>query len=113
MAQQTVHQVNHPGYDMTANAVAADGVNGDKWLNSGGQLVAINNGSGSAITVTLNYTTQFDGATPANKTLTIPAGHTAIVGPFSQAYYNDANGYASISYSSAASVTILVFQQGS
>lgn len=112
MAVQTIHTINHPGVDISAGAVAAD-VAGDSWANSGNQMAAIINGGIGSVTVTLPYQIQFDGGTPTNKTLAIPAGHTAIVGPFSPAYYNDTNGRANITYSGVSSVSIYVFQPGS
>ena len=112
MATLTVNTVNHPGYDITTNAVAAD-VAGDTWLNTGAQMAAITNGDVSSKTVTLVYAATFDGASPTNKTIAIPAGHTAIVGPFNPALYNNATTQkASITYSAVTNVTICVFQPG-
>jgi len=115
MALQTVQTITRPGFDLTATAVAADGSNGDSWVNTGSQLVAVINGSGAPITVTENYnsTIKFDGATPTVKTYSVPAGHTAILGPFSVGYFSDATTQqAKISYSSATSVSVCVFQLG-
>lgn len=114
MALQTIQTVNHPGIDLTALAVAADGASGDSWVNTGAQMVAVINGSASPITVTLPYVATFDGQTPPNKTLSVPANHTAIVGPFNPAYYNQtSNQQAKITYSAVTSVSVCVFQMGS
>jgi len=111
----TVQDSSHvTGLDYTAQAVAADGTNGNKWPNTGGQTLVVINGGGSACVLTKIYGpgAVFDGTTPASPTLSVPAGHTMEIGPFPPALYNDANGAANVTYSQVASVTVLVRQLG-
>ena len=72
----------------------------------------VKNGSGSSITLTLNYGTggTIDGQTLANRTVTIVAGDTIIVGPFPTVLYQDSTGNVSVTYSAVTSVTVLVIQ---
>ena len=114
MAQQTIQTVNRPGVDLASVAVAAAG-GGDTWLNTGGELVYLNNGSGAPITVTMPYASnvRFDGSTPTAKTFAVPAGHAALLGPFAPGFFNDpTSGLASLTYSGVTSLTICVFRPG-
>ena len=111
----TVQNSSHiAGLDYTSVAVAADGTNGNRWLNSGGQSLVIINGGASPCVVTKVYGpgAVFDGTTPANPTTSVPAGHTMELGPFPPGYYNDVNGYANVTFNQVTSVTVLVRQLG-
>ena len=113
-ATLTVQTVSRAGLDLNANAVAATG-GGDSWLNTGSQMLYINNGSGSICTVTLVFGVGgvVDGLTPTARTVGVPIGHAAIIGPFPPTAYNDANGLANVHYSGVSSVTVAAFQPGS
>ena len=111
MATLTVTPVTRSGYNLT-DALTAAGASGDSWANNGTELLAVKNAGMSAITVTLAYAGTFDGATPTNKTVSVGAGKTYLIGPFPQSLYNDANQRANVTYSSATDVTVAVFRLG-
>jgi hypothetical protein len=107
-ATLAVTVVSRAGQDLTTLAVAADAAKTDKFLNTGSQFVWINNGSGADITVTLNYGVggTIDGQALPARVVTVTKAHSVLVGPFPTGLYNDANGYMSITYSAATTVTV-------
>ena len=111
----TVQNSSHiSGLDYTSVAVAADGVNGNKFLNTGGQSLIVINGGASPCVVTKVYGpgATFDGTTPSSPTISVPAGHTMEIGPFPPSFYNDAQSYANFTYNQVVSVTVLARQLG-
>jgi hypothetical protein len=111
MAVLTVTPVTQDGYDLTA-ALTAAAAGGDSWPNRGTEYLAVVNGGGSSITVTLVYTTEFDDETPTNRTVAVAAGKTVLIGPLPQWLYNNASNRASVTYSGVTSVTVAVFSLG-
>ena len=111
MAVLTVQNISRAGLDVTAALAAADS-EGDSWGNTGTEYLAVNNGSGSSITVTLAYQKQFDGASATNRTVAVAAGRLALIGPFPQHLYNASNQRASVTYSSVTSVTVAAVRMG-
>ena len=85
---------------------------GDVWASSGKEMIAIKNASGAQITVTLQLAlgvnASVDKQLPVNPFLAVAAGDTAIVGPF-PAYYKDASGNITVTYSSVTSISIVAF----
>jgi hypothetical protein len=85
---------------------------GDKIKNSRGRtLLRINNASGGSITATIAPVVtsrpgdgQYPPVTNPTLAITVAAGSTVIVGPFTKVY-NDANDEVSIAWSSTTSVT--------
>jgi len=88
---------------------------GDTFENSGSEFIQIENaGSGTTVLSVTTQVTSFNSPTygPAVKqtrTLSVGAGITAVIGPFSPAAFNDATGYTAISYSVTTSVTVAIF----
>jgi hypothetical protein len=111
----SVQTVSRAGVDLTAQAVAPDSVAGCKWLNSGAETLVVNNGSGGSLTVTLHYGpgAVFDGSTVSNKTVSVPSGDIMEIGPFPQGIFNDVNGYATATFSTVTSVTVVARKTGS
>jgi hypothetical protein len=91
---------------ITVLAAAAASVGGDLLPNNGQEFLAIVNGSGASITATAAITKQVDGVTPAGKAIVVPAGATALFGPFPPTQYNNANGQVAITYSAVTTVTV-------
>jgi hypothetical protein len=119
MAIQSVNLTSRSGIDLTALAVVADPAGADKWLNSGFELVAVTNGTGYPLSVSERLGTNpgaaVDGLSPSPRVVTVAAGHTAVLGPFPQSIYNDAQGFATLGWSGPASlvgVTVCVFRPG-
>jgi hypothetical protein len=111
MAVLTVTPTSRAG--INAAGVAADAALNDEWPNTGQEMVAIKNGGGAGITVTLQVRASLDGAAAVNPTVAIAAGATTIIGPFAPGIYNDGVGRAKVVYSAVTSVVTQVFKPGS
>jgi hypothetical protein len=96
----------------TSGSACAGG--GDGLTNTGKELIAFNNASGSSITVTIHFAAgaTVDGAAPASKTVVVAAGAIKIVGPFNTTYYNDTNGLVQFTYSGVTTFTYTAFYPG-
>lgn len=90
---------------------AADSL-GDTFLNTGKELVLIEhtNGAGSDVDLTVTTTKTIDGEAVEDKVITIPAGTLHLLGPFQPGYYNDQDGYVSLSYSSETDMEVAVLK---
>lgn len=106
----------------TASLLAATSSNGDKFFNTGNQVVLFQNTSSQgAAAVTVTVAAQVIDAYGAaasthNMTLTVPTssmGALTVIGPFRPSLYNDASGFVNMTYSAAglfASVVTLAPQ---
>lgn len=112
MAQLTINVISRAGLDLTALAVAA-GAGGDKIASTGAEFLAVVNGAGTPVTVTLVMQATLDGQAPTNRTVSVTNAHTAVIGPFPTGIYNDAQGNTNITYSSTTTVTVCAFRLGS
>lgn len=101
--------------DVIAGLAAATG-GGDSFFMTGRDLLVVNNASGAPITVTISTVVA---AVPDNfgvtnaahdKTFSVAAGKTAILGPFSRFRFADANGNAQVTYSGVTSLTVGVLR---
>lgn len=92
----------------TDNAVSAAG-GGDTFTNNGATLLYIRNAGGSGITLTMAITATYDGQASTNKTATVDAGETLILGPFDVGVYGST---VTLTYSAVTSVTVLAFTMG-
>ncbi len=101
----TVSNTSRAGLDL-ADDVAA-GVDGNKWLNTGTELLYVNNASGGSITLTFTPTATVDGQAVTARTVAVGAGKQMLIGPFPVGVYNDANGYATVTYSAVTTLTVL------
>lgn len=111
MAVLTVRVATRESLVLT-DYLAAAGAGGDSWANTGVEYLAVQNGSGSAVTVTLVYRGTFDGQAPANRTVAVGAGDLTLIGPFPQSLYNDAAQRAGVTYSSVSGVTVAAIRMG-
>ena len=105
MAVLTTQRTTSAGAVLTYASAAAGG---DKFNNTGKEVVMIKNGSASSITVTFDSVRPCDYGYDHDLVIIVAAGDTQIVGPFSTARFNDTNKQTSISYSASASVTVAV-----
>jgi len=94
----------------SANAItmAAAAAGGDKFDNTGSELVLIKNGSGSPVTLTITTPATMDGLAVTDRTVAIPAGEMHLLGPWPTKYYNDSNGQVSLGYSAETSVEVAI-----
>ena len=105
MAVLTVQAVTRAGLNLTDALVAAS-AGGDSFANNGLEVLAVVNAGGSSVTVTLPYVATADGQTITSRTVVVGAGKTALIGPFPQALYNDANNRVAVTYSGVTSVSV-------
>lgn len=110
MATLTVNEITRAGIDAIPATAAAGG--GDKFLNTGRECFILKNADASGKTVTLvtAATADPDGLAITDKTVTVGAGNSTIIGPFPTGIYNDVDGYMNLTYSAVTSVTVKVFK---
>lgn len=107
MATLTAIVPTYAGVSLGATAAAGGG---DKFLNTGNELLYIKNGGGSPITLTLDAQT-VAGLAITDPTVSVAAGAEKIVGPFDPRYFSDSSGFLNLSYSAVTSVTVAVIQK--
>ena len=108
MAELTVQNVLLAGV-VKAALVAATST-GDTFDNDGLTWVEINNGSGSSITVTVTGQVNLQFLTSADKTVTVLAAGTQLIGPFPERFYNtDGSNEVSLTYSDVTTVTVAAY----
>jgi hypothetical protein len=94
--------------------VAVDAANGNSFVNTGREVIEINNGGGSPITVTFVTTLTYQGYAIADQTVSVTNGTVKLCGPFDTALFNDTtDSTIGIDYSSGTSVTARVTKLGS
>jgi hypothetical protein len=106
-----VQAVTTAGITPTFDAANASG--GQMFANNGRRILRVKNGSGSAVTVTVNIPATLDGVAPANggKQITVPATTgDMVIGPFPSTTYNQADGKVYVDFSAATSVTLAVLE---
>jgi|10_taG_2_1085330.scaffolds.fasta_scaffold00277_13 hypothetical protein len=110
MATLTIQTINDAGSVPTFSAATESG---DQYLNTGNQFLAIKNAgteSACVVTITAQVTsldlTLYGEVTKASTTLSVAAGSTGFIGGLYTPIFNDASGYAQITYSQVESVTI-------
>jgi hypothetical protein len=107
MAVLTAQQVVTTGLEATFAAAAGGG---DKFANTGRQIVEIVNGDASDTTLTIVTPGKYKGHAIADDTVTITAGERRHVGPFDPEIYNNASGQVDLAYSSVTSLTLAILQ---
>lgn len=91
-----------------AYASAAGG--GDSFANTGKEFLHVKNDDASSKTVTIVTQSTVDGLSVSDRTVTVPAGESRMIGPFQTAIYNDDNSRVNVTYSAVTSVTVAVFK---
>jgi len=103
----TAHAVGRTG-TRTVTMTAGDSVNNHEFTHGANRMLLVNNGSGAEITVTVKAPQTIDGMTLAGLVTTVAAGATAIIGPFPERTYMQADGKVHVDLSSGTSVTLAV-----
>ncbi len=97
-----------------AESLTAAGGAGDAMECGPGMALKVNNGSGSAITVTIAIPAGASGypdSVYTNTQVSVPAGQHRWIGPIRADQYRDpTTGLATITYSSATTVTVGAFK---
>ncbi|MGZ4465201.1 MAG: hypothetical protein ACXVW0_07580 [Nocardioides sp.] len=105
MAVLPTQPIARPGGPANYTAVSAGG---DK-LSPGDHVFAhVKNGNAGACTVTIVTPVTESGFAVADLSLTVPAGTDAFIGPLPASLFRDTDGYASLSCSVTASVTVAI-----
>lgn len=82
---------------------------GDTAQTGSGVFLAVKNGSGSSVTVTLAYPSKYDSdQTVTGRAHTVPATTGEFLIPLRDVYKDPSTGVASISYSATTTVTVCV-----
>jgi hypothetical protein len=92
-------------------ANAASG--GDKFHPGGRVFLHVKNGAGSSVTVTVATPGEVvEDVAITDLAVAVPAGEEKMIGPLPGSYFGDPSdsGLAAVTYSSATSVTIAVFE---
>ena len=108
MALLSVQQASLAGTPVTYTAAAGGG---DTFaVPSGAVGLRVKNGGGAGMTVSLAFpgTTSYGVANPVRTTASIAAGTEVVIGPIPQTAVDSNTGVASVTYSSATSVTVAV-----
>ena len=89
-------------------------IGGDQFANTGFELLLVRhtNGGGSAATLTVPIQKQIDSEDVADKTISIGAGETHLVGPFPREFYNDADGNVQLQWSSVTDLEVILLRKG-
>lgn len=104
MAQLTVQQITQEG--LAAAFVAASG-GGDSYQPNPHTFLAVKNGSGSSINVTIATTAEEYGEPIDDIVVAVPAGDTVFLGPFQPGEVAQPDtGLADITYSAVTTVTV-------
>lgn len=108
MAAITVQQIALAGLTPSAAAAASGG--GDTFVNNGLTFLEVTNGGGSSINVTVAGAQACSQGSTHDNVVAVGAGATKLIGPFPASRFNNpATGAASVTYSSATSVTVRAF----
>ena len=94
---------------LTATFASAAG-GGDKFANTGRQIVEIVNGDSSSMTVTVVTPGTYKGKAIADDTITVGAGVRKHIGPFDPEIYNNSSGQVDLAYSGVTSLTVAILQ---
>jgi hypothetical protein len=111
MATLTAQKITDVGIAETLVAATAGG---DEFINSGVEVVHIQNDSGVSLNVTITaqvthiHHQQFGTVTKSNIVKAVAADESAFIGPFKQSAFNDANQKVQITYSGVGSLKVSV-----
>jgi len=114
MATLTRNTIPIGGIDLVGSLVAAD-VAGDEVLNNvpnaAHTFIAVANGGGGPIIVTVNSQSNCSQGFDHDSAVTVPAGETHLIGPLPKGRWNDpADNKVKWTYDSVTSVTVGVFE---
>ncbi len=106
MATLTTQTISQTG--ITPSFAAAAG-GGDKFTPGDNTYLEVINGSGGAITVTVDSKVASNYGTDVNDAVVVGAGARAKIGPFPAQRFQGSDGLADITYSGVTSLTVGVF----
>jgi hypothetical protein len=108
MSTLTIQDPDRTGAELDLTASAASG--GDQWLNTGKEMLVIKNTDSGSHDVKVTVQAEPDGKDVTERTITVGAGKTFSAGPYPTNEYNDAGGYAQITYSAVTGMKVAVLR---
>lgn len=107
----TVQEIN-PSTGLVPSFAAPDGDNGNSFPNDGATYIEVIKASGSDVTITIASTVEDApaGTEAADLDITVSAGTTRKIGPFSQKGFNDSQGRVTVFWNTVTGVTWGVFK---
>lgn len=103
--QIPIDAVNDSGIMFVADT-AADTTNGNYFVNSGRELLFVENTGSSSVTITLDYVADQYGR-DGTKVITVAAGVTKVIGPFAKDLYNQSGEQVYINASAACDYAVI------
>lgn len=113
MALIPVINFSRPGIATVVGGTPAS-VGGDKFDNTGTELIVVSNTSGGPLTVTFVTPPTIDGLAVADLTSVIPNGQNWLIGPFPPTWYSQVGGADAgrvlFNYSTVTGVSVKVLR---
>lgn len=111
-SELTITQLTRSGHSIaTKTSWNADGM---YFSNPYGEkvflVVASTKTAAQTLTITMFPGQTLDSVTPANKTVSLPAQDTIVVGPFLQSKYNDSNNRVQLAAAALTGVSLLGYK---
>lgn len=112
MADLTVQSSARVANDLVMSAPTV--TTGDKFINTGNEMIMVNNASGAPINVTVPTPGTVDGLAIADKVVAVGAGKIGLLGPFARSTYSDPADSQKLTFicSAVATVTVAVIKRG-
>lgn len=104
MAAITVTEIPKTG--VAPPSLSAANAGGDTFVNDGKTFLHVANGSGGALTVTVDAQRLCDQGFDHDAIVSVPAGTERYIGPFPKNIFNTTGGVCDVSYSGVTSLTI-------
>ncbi len=106
----SVQQAVVAGAALTMNAAHTDG---NSFENDGKTAIYVTNGGGSSLTVTIQAPDSGkDGLVVTDRTVTVPASASRLIGPFRKDVYDQSSGSIYVDWSVTTSITFAVIRIG-
>ena len=103
----TSEVITRSGLKPVETLIPADGI---KFLNAGKEIIRLENTDTNSVTITLEIAITIDSQSVTNRTISIPAGESRLVGVFPTTWYNRGGGYVYIDSSVADKVKASVIK---
>jgi len=107
MSTLTVTECSREGLALALSGGTAAAA-GDKWLNTGREVLVVSNGDVGSHNVSVEVQAEPDGKEVTERLVAVVNATTKVLGPFPINVYNDAGGYANIVYSATTSMKVQV-----
>lgn len=105
MVQLDISRFDRDGLDVSFTSANSGG---DKFKNTGRQFVVVDETNGSSRDLTFKTQNTVDGQDVNDRTVTVGANATALIGPFPTDIYNNSDDYLEITYSAVTGLNIAI-----